>query len=149
MDMPKNIYNLDCNIAQTLNIVGDRWSLMIIHEILVGKKTFNEIKQGLATISANVLSERLRQLEEDGLIVSNLYSAHPPRYEYELTESGRDMEMIFHAFILWGEKHLDKCYKSLKHTACGHEVELRHYCPHCESNVDDITVVPVEDAKQP
>lgn len=70
---------------------------MIIHEILVGKKTFNEIKQGLAAISANVLSERLRQLEEDGLIVSNLYSAHPPRYEYELTESGRDMEMIFHA----------------------------------------------------
>lgn len=148
MGMAKTVYELDCNIAQTLNIVGDRWSLMVIHEILVGKKTFNEIKQGLKTISANILSDRLRQLEEDGLIGSRLYSAHPPRYEYDLTDKGRDLETVFHAFILWGEKHLQQCYKSIKHTACGHEVELRHYCPHCDTSVEDVTVVPVEEGKR-
>ncbi|MFH5187375.1 winged helix-turn-helix transcriptional regulator [Paenibacillus sp. TAB 01] len=123
-------------------IAGHCW---FVHEILAGKKTFNEIKQGLLTISANILSERLRQLEEDGLIVSNLYSSHPPRYEYELTESGRDLETVFHSFILWGEKHLEKCYKSIRHAACNHEIELRYYCPHCQSMVEDISIVPAEE----
>ncbi|NIK67301.1 MULTISPECIES: helix-turn-helix domain-containing protein [unclassified Paenibacillus] len=138
--MSKSIYQLDCNIAQTLNIIGDRWTLLVIHEIMTGKKTFNEIKQALKTISANVLSERLKQLEEDGLIASNLYSAHPPRYEYELTESGHDLEMVLNAYLLWGRKHLDKSYKVMKHADCGHEIELRYYCPKCESLVDNISV---------
>jgi DNA-binding HxlR family transcriptional regulator len=142
--MAKHIYDLECNIAQSLNIIGDRWTLLIIHEILIGRKTFNEIKQGLATISANILSERLKQLEEDGIIVSTLYSSHPPRYEYELTESGRDLEKVFHSLILWGRKHLKKCYKKMRHTACKHEIELRYYCPHCQTTVEDVAIVSVD-----
>lgn len=141
--MPKGLYQLDCNIAQTLNMIGDRWTLLIIHEIMVGKKTFNEVKQGLKTISANILSERLKQLEEDGFITSNLYTAHPPRYEYELTERGHDLEMVLNAYLLWGRKHLDKSFKVMKHATCGHEVELRYYCPHCEALAENVAIEPI------
>lgn len=84
----KKGYELPCNIAESLNIVGDRWTLLIILQILLGNTTFNGIKHALNGVSASVLAERLRMLEEDALIASRLYSAHPPRYEYRLTPSG-------------------------------------------------------------
>ena len=80
----KGTYTQSCNIAQTLNILGDRWTLLVVHEILTGQTTFNEIKKSLDGISANLLSDRLKSLEENGLITSSLYSEHPPRYQYTL-----------------------------------------------------------------
>ena len=68
-------YNLPCNIAQSLNIIGDRWSLLIIHEIFNGQNQFNEIKKAVPGISSNLLSERLKYLEKQGLIQSALYSS--------------------------------------------------------------------------
>jgi DNA-binding HxlR family transcriptional regulator len=140
----KATYQLPCNIAQTLNIVGDRWTLLIIHEILIGNSRFNDIKNNLKGISSNLLSDRLKYLQEAGLISADLYSEHPPRYGYHLTESGQDLEHVFNAFILWGEKHLDKCYKKLVHPKCNHPVSISYYCSHCEENVEDISVVEVE-----
>ncbi|PLR75263.1 transcriptional regulator [Bacillus sp. V3-13] len=140
----KDRYNLPCNIAQTLNIIGDRWTLLIVHEILIGNTTFNEIKKSLIGISSNLLSDRLKHLEQTGLIESSLYSDHPPRYSYTLTESGKDLEHVFNSMILWGRNHLKKCYKKLVHEACRHEVEIAYYCPHCEKNVDDVIVVEVD-----
>ncbi len=132
----KERYKLPCNIAQTLNIVGDRWTLLVIHEILLGHSTFNEIKKNLEGISSNLLSDRLKYLEEAGLIESSVYSKHPPRYEYSLTQSGKDLEEVFFALIIWGRKNLDKCYKKLIHTECEHEVEMLYYCPKCEKPID-------------
>ncbi|PLR80338.1 transcriptional regulator [Bacillus canaveralius] len=140
----KDRYNLPCNIAQTLNIIGDRWTLLIVHEILIGNTTFNEIKKSLTGISSNLLSDRLKHLEQTGLIESSLYSDHPPRYSYTLTESGKDLEHVFNSMILWGRNHLKKCYKKLIHEACRHEVEIAYYCSHCEKNVDDVIVVEVD-----
>ncbi|MFD1361740.1 winged helix-turn-helix transcriptional regulator [Lentibacillus salinarum] len=141
----KENYNLPCNIAQTLNIVGDKWTLLILHEILMGASTFNEIKKGLDGISSNLLSDRLKYLTESGLVTNSLYSAHPPRYQYSLTESGQDLEPVFHSLLLWGRKHLEKCYKKLVHDTCRHEVEITYYCSHCEENVteDELVVLPV------
>ena len=85
----KERYDLSCNIAQSLNIIGDRWTLLILHELLVGRETFSEIKHHLKGISSKLLSDRLKYLEEAGLLESTLYSAHPPRYRYRLTDSGR------------------------------------------------------------
>ncbi|MGG1291448.1 helix-turn-helix domain-containing protein [Bacillus smithii] len=136
-------YDLPCNIAQSLNIIGDRWTLLIIHEILLGHNTFSEIRKALKGISSNLLSDRLKYLEESGLITSALYSEHPPRYKYMLTESGQDLEMVFNALILWGRLHLKKCYKKLVHASCQHEVEISYYCPHCKTNVEDLAVVEI------
>ena len=140
----KETYKLPCNIAQSLNIIGDRWTLLIVHEILIGNCTFNEIKKALNGISSNLLSDRLKHLEEQGLLASNLYSDHPPRYKYTLTERGRGLEIVFNALIIWGKNNLDKCYKKMVHHSCQHEVTMAYYCPHCQKNVDDITVLPLD-----
>ena len=141
----KERYNLPCNIAQTLNIIGDRWTLLIIHEILIGNRTFNEIKKSLAGISSNLLSDRLKYLEEAGLVEASLYSSHPPRYDYHLTESGANLEDVFNALILWGRSNLKKCHKKIIHTECGHEVSIAYYCPHCRSNASDLEIVKIDE----
>ncbi len=132
----KNLYNLPCNIAQTLNIIGDKWTLLIIRKIMMGVTTYNEIKSSLEGIPSNLLSDRLKGLEEDGLIVSSLYQNHPPRYEYLLTDSGKDLLDVFHSIIMWGEKHLSVCHKQLNHKECGTRIEHKYYCPNCNSDVD-------------
>jgi DNA-binding HxlR family transcriptional regulator len=145
----KDRYDLPCNIAQTLNIIGDRWTLLIVHEVLIGNTTFNQIKTALEGVSSRLLSERLKYLEEAGLIASHLYSEHPPRYRYMATESGRDLEPVFHSMVLWGRQHLQKCYKKLIHQSCGHEVSISYYCPHCNENVTDLKVVKAEEELVP
>ncbi|HEX7056099.1 MAG TPA: helix-turn-helix domain-containing protein [Bacilli bacterium] len=139
----KEDFDIPCNIAQSLNIIGDRWTLLIIHEILLGHHTFNEIKKPLKGLSSNLLSARLKFLEQSNLITAELYSDHPPRFKYDLTESGKDLEHVFHSLILWGGKHLKKCYKKLLHAACEHEVEIAYHCPHCNQTVDDLRVAKV------
>jgi len=138
----KNQYNLPCNIAQALNIIGDKWTLLILRQLSVGHDTYNLITQHLEGIPSNLLSKRLKSLEEDDLIIPVLYQSHPPRYKYVLTEKGKDLDNVFNSIILWGEKHLDKCYKELIHVSCNHNIELKYYCPHCDEIVDktDITV---------
>lgn len=138
----KHLYNLPCNIAQTLNIIGDKWTLLILRQIMKGRNTYKEMQEGLEGIPSNLLSERLKGLEADGLITAELYQSHPPRYRYLLTESGKDLNDIFYALIMWGERHLDVCYKQLNHTTCGHKIKHQYYCPHCGQIVetDDITV---------
>ena len=127
---------MSCNIAQTLNIVGDRWSLLIIHELLVGHSTFKELQSNLQGIPTNLLSDRLKRLENDRLIVSSLYQSHPPRYQYQLTDSGIDLQDVLNSFIIWGSKHLDQPYKQLNHNTCGQPVEINYYCKKCNTNVD-------------
>ncbi|MEF3307753.1 helix-turn-helix domain-containing protein [Paenibacillus sp. GYB004] len=139
----KERYDLPCNIAQTLNLIGDRWTLLIIHEIMIGNSTFNQIKSSLEGVSSRLLSERLKYLESAGLITSQLYSEHPPRYRYTLTSSGQNLEHVFHSMVLWGRQHLQKCYKKLIHESCGHEVEISYYCSHCNENVSDLKVVEI------
>ena len=143
--MRETRYNLPCNIAQTLNLIGDRWTLLVLHEILVGTKTFNDLKKQLLGISSNILSDRLKHLENSGLVRSSLYSEHPPRYEYALTESGKALEPVFNAMVLWGSEHLDPCYKKLVHTTCQHEVEIAYYCPRCEENVTQLETTVLRD----
>lgn len=131
----KNQYQLPCNIAQTLNLIGDRWTLLILHRILNGIDTFKELQERLEGIPSNLLSDRLKCLEAEDLITSSLYQQHPPRYHYELTESGKDLSDLFNSIVIWGEKHLKKCYKQLSHLECGHRLELQYFCPHCGRSV--------------
>lgn len=131
-------YNLACNIARTLDIVGDRWTLLIIRDLLFGHSKFNEIKASLNGIAPNILSERLQSLEAAGIVRSVLYSKHPPRYEYHLTEAGRELKDVICALATWGNRFFAQKYGKVVHQTCGHEVTMAYYCPHCEANVREI-----------
>lgn len=136
----KSRYNLPCNIAQTLNILGDRWTLLILHEILIGQNTFNNIKKSLDGISSNLLSERLKDLEEQGLVISELYSTHPPRYQYTLTDKGTALEPVFNSLLIWGRSHLEKCYKKLIDPTTGEELEIGYYSKETGKRAESIQV---------
>jgi len=98
----------DCPIASTLDLVGDKWTLLVIRDIgLFDKhrnKDFQEADEG---IPSNILASRLKQLLEQGLLEKRLYQEHPPRYEYHLTEAGRDLLPVVKAMAKWGCAHLD------------------------------------------
>lgn len=132
----KNQYNMPCNIAQTLNIIGDKWTLLILRQLMLGHNTYKDIIENLEGIPSNLLSDRLKCLETDELISSELYQYHPPRYRYSLTDSGMDLSDIFNSIILWGEKNLKRCHKKLVHSECGGGVVLQYYCPTCKKTVD-------------
>lgn len=141
-------YPFQCNIAQALNIIGDKWSLLILHGIMSGHQTYKEIYNSLeGQIASNLLSSRLKVLEAYGLISSDLYQKHPPRYRYTLTQAGEDLNIVFNSLVLWGEKHLTTCYKRLIHKSCNHTIETHYYCPHCQQTVaeDQLAVVAAEE----
>ncbi|HHW37321.1 MAG TPA: helix-turn-helix transcriptional regulator [Bacillales bacterium] len=144
----KSRYDIPCNIAQSLNIIGDRWTLLIVHEILTGKTLFNEIKKSLNGISSNLLSDRLKYLEEEGLIKPELYSEHPPRYSYRLTKSGEELEHVFNALIIWGSNYLQKCYKKLIDADSGEEVAIAYYTKKTGELVENLKVIAVENLHQ-
>lgn len=125
----KNKYDLPCNIAQTLNLIGDRWTLLIIHEIFLGKKTYKELEENLTGIASNLLSNRLKELEKIGIIESEIYQQRPRRYVYTITKKGEDLRDVFNSIILWGHKHLEVCYKKIVDKSTGELVELRYYNP--------------------
>src|SRR3954470_22425329 len=144
----KTRYNIPCNIAQSLNIIGDRWTLLIVHEILNGNTLFNEIKKALPGIPSNLLSERLKYLEEEGLISVKLYSDHPPRYRYTLTKNGEELEHVFNALIIWGSNNLQKCYKKLIDPKTGDEVEVSYINKKTGELVDRVEVVAIQEELQ-
>lgn len=131
-------YNLPCNIARTLDIVGDRWTLLIIRDLLLGLNKFNELKASLTGIAPNILSERLQHLESNGIVRSVLYSQHPPRFEYHLTDAGKALKDVIFALAIWGNRFFTEKYASVVHSSCGHEVDMAYYCPHCNETVSDV-----------
>lgn len=132
----KKQYDLPCNIAQTLNLIGDKWTLLILHAIQCDKHTYKELHDALPKIPTNLLSNRLKELENDGLITCSLYQDHPPRYQYDLSESGKDLKDLYQVIAIWGEKHLKDCPKKVTHTKCQHHVKVMYYCEHCNTYID-------------
>ncbi|WP_242850073.1 winged helix-turn-helix transcriptional regulator [Clostridium polynesiense] len=139
-DILKSSYDFQCNLAQTLNIIGDKWTLLVLHRIYNNKSTFKELQQDLKPIPTNILSDRIKALEKHELIISVLYNEHPPRYKYRVTEKGRDFRHVFNAMILWANKYLDMCSKTVRHHQCEGEVDIRYYCADCDEYVEDLIV---------
>ena len=94
-----------CPVARTLDIVGDRWTVLVLRDISLGHTRFNELLESCAGISTNLLAERLKKLEERGFVERVFYSDHPPRAEYRLTEKGTDFGQVLRAMYRWGTKH--------------------------------------------
>src|SRR3954454_20030315 len=94
-----------CPVACALDVVGDRWTLLLIRDLLGGKKRYGDLLAASEKIPTNILADRLRRLEREGLIHRVPYSVHPPRDEYELTEQGRELGGVLEALVIWGTKH--------------------------------------------
>jgi DNA-binding HxlR family transcriptional regulator len=91
-----------CSIADALELVGERWSLLVVREVGLGVRRFNDIQRNTGA-PREMLTARLRRLEEAGILTRNQYSEHPPRYDYELTEAGRALIPILRDLRTWGE----------------------------------------------
>ena len=94
-----------CPVARTLDIVGDRWTLLVLRDIGLGHTRYNQLLESCSGISTNLLSDRLKKLEERRFVERVLYSDHPPRAEYRLTEKGEDFGHVLRAMYRWGTKH--------------------------------------------
>jgi DNA-binding HxlR family transcriptional regulator len=95
-------YGLDCPIARTLDVIGDRWTLLIIRDLLRGTHKYQDLLDSLEGISTNLLAERLSRLVDEGLVMRTMYSEKPPRAEYHLTEQGQQLGSVVDALFEWG-----------------------------------------------
>jgi len=96
-------YDLDCPVARTLDVIGERWTILILRDLLLqGPRKFQDFESSLAGISPNTLSARLKTLEENGIVERRLYDEHPPRAEYLLTAKGRELGPVLKALRDWG-----------------------------------------------
>jgi len=95
-----------CAIANTLDIVGDKWSLLVVRDLLHGKRTYGELADSPERIPTNILAERLKRLEGAGIIVSRPYQERPRRCVYTLTAKGNALGEVLLAFVRWGKQHL-------------------------------------------
>jgi DNA-binding HxlR family transcriptional regulator len=95
-----------CPVARTLDMIGERWTILILRDLLLqGPRRYQDFQESLAGIAPNTLSARLKDMEASGLITRRLYSEHPPRLEYHLTEKGKSLGPILKALRDWGQKH--------------------------------------------
>jgi DNA-binding HxlR family transcriptional regulator len=127
-------YNQSCPVAKTLEVIGDRWTLLVVRDLLPGARRFQDLLATLPGIAPNILSTRLKLMEEHGLIGRRFYSEHPPRAEYALTDKGRELGMVVGALAAWGGRHVYKQAR-LVHAECGHPVSVGYYCEDCGTGV--------------
>ena len=118
--------------------------MLVLHRISKDKNTFKELEETLDPIPTNILSDRLKLLKENGLIYSELYNEHPPRYQYKVTEKGKDFNHVFNSMILWANKYLDDCSRIVCHKKCETPVEIKYYCKNCDEYVDDLDLVVID-----
>jgi DNA-binding HxlR family transcriptional regulator len=123
-------------LAHALGRVGDRWTLLVVEALLDGPGRFNELLERIPGIAPNILSERLKRLEKDGLLLARAYSIRPPRSAYDLTADGRELAGALRLLAHWGARRTDQP-DAPRHAACGTPVEARWYCPTCDRLVDD------------
>jgi DNA-binding HxlR family transcriptional regulator len=123
-------------LGTALDRVGDRWSLLLVEALLHGPRRFNDLGDSVTGIAPNILSDRLRRLERDGILVATPYSRRPVRMEYALTADGRELAGALHLLADWGVRR-GGTGEPLRHAACGTPLEARWHCPTCERLVDE------------
>ena len=105
--MAKSYQIDDCPVARTLDLIGERWTILLLRELLLhGPRRFQDFQAALPGVAPNILSARLKTMEDDGLVRRSLYSERPPRLEYVLTDKGKSLGPIVKTMRDWGNKHL-------------------------------------------
>jgi DNA-binding HxlR family transcriptional regulator len=134
----------DCSVAKALEVIGERWSLLIVRAVMHGNRRFGEIQESLG-IARNVLSARLQRLIDEDILERRAYQESPPRHEYFLTEKGLDLWPALIALLHWGERYspaADGPRRLIVHKECGGQVSERGICESCGK------VLHARDAKQ-
>ncbi|MGH7998818.1 MAG: winged helix-turn-helix transcriptional regulator [Brasilonema sp.] len=104
----QNHTRLTCEVETTLKVIGGRWKVLIIRELMDGIKRFGELQRALDGITQKMLTQQLREMEEDGIIHRKVYPQIPPKVEYSLTPLGESLQPILFAMHEWGVKHLSE-----------------------------------------
>ncbi len=119
-----------CSIAAALGILGERWSLLAVRELGYGVHRFDQIVS-FTGAPRDILANRLRRLEAEGIVARRRYSEHPPRFEYHLTEAGRELLPVLVSLAQWGDKWaVDRPAVVLRHD-CGRSLRADLVCHHC------------------
>jgi DNA-binding HxlR family transcriptional regulator len=121
-----------CSIARTLELVGDRWTLLVVRDALRGVRRFEEFRTRLG-IAHNVLADRLARLTEAGILERRLYQTRPDRYEYHVTRQGRDLWPVIMSLLLWGDQYFapDGPPLLVLHRGCGGRLQAGLTCSAC------------------
>jgi DNA-binding HxlR family transcriptional regulator len=130
----------DSALAAALDRVGDRWSLLLVDALLLAPRRFNELAEAVAGIAPNILTDRLRRLEREGIVIATAYTQRPPRMEYALTADGRELAGALRLLADWGARRGSPAadgHEPLRHLTCGTPLEARWYCPTCAVAVRD------------
>ena len=133
-------------LEEAVSRVGDRWTLLIVSALLDGPRRFNDLQADVAGIAPNVLSQRLRSLEEHGVVVSTPYSQRPPRFVYQLTAAGAELAGALRLLAQWGAGQSPDSVEPLRHPPCGTPLEARWYCPTC-NQVEGETTTAEDDVR--
>ena len=130
--MLKREYDQVCSIARTLEVLGERWTLLVIRDIFNGRRRFDQIQENLG-VARNVLSTRLAWLVDEGILEKRAYQERPPRYEYFLTEKGLDLWPVMISLLHWGDRYLsdERPPMLIRHKRCGGLVDDRGTCTEC------------------
>ena len=97
-----------CPVETTLMLIGDKWKVLILRELMNGTRRFGELKRAIGTVSQKVLTAQLRDMEEKGLLTRKVYAEVPPRVEYTLTDTGYSLKPILDAMVVWGTDYQQK-----------------------------------------
>jgi DNA-binding HxlR family transcriptional regulator len=102
-----------CPVETTLLLIGEKWKVLILRDLIEGTKRFGELKKSIGSISQKMLTQQLREMEEDGLVTRKAYAEIPPRVEYSLTEDGMSLKSVLDSMWAWGEKYIEKGNKDI------------------------------------
>ncbi len=127
-----------CSIARSLELVGERWTLLVVREIFHGRRKFSEMQRSLG-VARNVLTARLQRMVDEGILERRPYSERPERYEYFLTEKGLDLWPVMIALMYWGDKYepaTDGPPSIVVHKECGGRIDDRRICTKCGKHLE-------------
>jgi DNA-binding HxlR family transcriptional regulator len=138
----KSFADMDCSVAQCLEVVGEWWSMLVVRDAFLGVTRFDTFQERLG-ISRNILQQRLARLVEMGVLRREPYCEHPLRYDYRLTDKGRDLWPVLTAMRQWGDRYSAPLGPPLvvTHTACGSAVDAVLVCGSCGERVGPRDVV--------
>ena len=122
-------------LEAALERIGERWALLVVDALLEGPKRFNDLIDLVPGIAPNILSQRLKHLEREAILLARPYQQRPVRYSYELTAAGRELAGALRLLAQWGARGSGQA--ALRHATCGSALEARWYCPTCARTVDD------------
>ncbi|MEU4409803.1 helix-turn-helix domain-containing protein [Streptosporangium sp. NPDC023963] len=147
----KDIGDVDCSVARTLSVIGDRWTMLVLRDAFLGVRRFDDFRNDLG-LSRHLLADRLGTLVEHGILERRPYSERPLRHEYRLTAKGLDLYPVIISIAGWGDRWMageDGPPLPLRHRSCGEIIAPALTCPCCGERIDPRQMTPVSRTASP